>query len=57
MRAHKTAPDLASHRAALIAVLRDALQRPELTPSALDKLVRAHARGGGALYSLSLIHI
>jgi len=51
MRAHKTAPDLASHRAALIAVLRDALQRPELTPSALDKLVRAHARGGGALYS------
>jgi elongator complex protein 3 len=55
MRAHKTAPDLAEHRAALIAVLRDALQRPDLTPSALDKLVRAHARGGGALYSREML--
>ncbi|PJF26398.1 MAG: hypothetical protein CUN53_07980, partial [Phototrophicales bacterium] len=51
MRAHKSAPDLASHRDALIAVLRDAIQRPDLTPSVLDKLVRAHARGGKTLYS------
>jgi elongator complex protein 3 len=51
MRAHKSALDLASHRDALIAVLRDAIQRPDLTPDSLDKLVRAHARGGGTLYS------
>jgi elongator complex protein 3 len=51
MREHKSAPDLTDHRDALIAVLRDAIARPDLTPSALDKLVRAHARGGRALYS------
>lgn len=51
MRAHKTAPDLAAHRDALIAVLRDAIACPDLTPSGLDKLVRAHARGGRSLYS------
>jgi elongator complex protein 3 len=51
MRTHKSALDLASHRDALIAVLRDAIQRPDLTPDSLDKLVRAHARGGGTLYS------
>ncbi len=50
MRAHKSAPDLAAHRDALIAVLRDVIARPDLTPNALDKLVRAHARGGRSLY-------
>jgi elongator complex protein 3 len=55
MRAHKTAPDLAAHRDALIAVLRDAISRPDLTPSGLDKLVRAHARGGGMLFSRDML--
>src|SRR5690606_11530891 len=39
------------HRSALLELLRAVIDAPELTPHQLDKLVRAHARAGGTLFS------
>jgi elongator complex protein 3 len=48
---HKFALDLDHHRSALLELLRAVIDAPELTPHQLDKLVRAHARAGGTLFS------
>lgn len=48
---HKFALDLDDHRAPLLKLLQAVIDAPQLSQHELDKLVRAHARAGGTLYS------
>lgn len=48
---HKFALDLDDHRAPLLKLLQAVIDAPQLSRHELDKLVRAHARAGGTLYS------